>query len=399
MTERLYYHNPYATEFDATVVAVDPLANEDADRRGVVLDRTAFYPTSGGQPFDIGSLGTARVVDVIDQEGGAILHVIDGDLSIGPVHGTVDWTRRFDHMQQHTGQHVLSAAFDRLFDIRTMSFHLGSTGSTIDLAREVSSTEMAEAESEANRIVWEDRPVDIRFVTPAEAGGLALRKEPTREGILRIIEIQDWDVSACGGTHVARTGAIGMIAVTGTERFRGGTRVEFACGGRALDAFRRLRESVASSTRLLSVLPSELPISIERLQNDTKDLTKQVKALYAQLATHEASALAANAATIGSTRAVLAALEGWDANALKGIAAAIAARPGHLAVLLTTATPSSIVVARATDVALDCAAILKHVTAQFGGKGGGRPEAAHGGGLTGEPEAILTAVRANLTGA
>jgi alanyl-tRNA synthetase len=399
MTERIYYREPYAIEFDATVIEVGPLPSGHAGRRGVVLDRTAFYPTSGGQPFDVGSLGGARVVDVIDQDEGGILHVIEGDLARGPVHGAIDWTRRFDHMQQHTGQHVLSAAFDRLMDARTVSFHLGSTTSSIDLAREVSSAEMARAESEANRVVWEDRPVAIRFATQTEAADLPLRKEPRREGALRIIEIDGWDVSACGGTHVARTGAIGIIAIAASERFRGGTRVEFVCGTRALETFRRLRESVSSSARLFSVLPSELPTSIERLQAEARDLTKQVKALHTQLATHEAAALAAGAEALGQAKAVVAALEGWDAGGLKGVAAALAARPGHLAVLLSSPAPSSIVVARAADVTVDCAAILKQLTARFGGKGGGRPELAQGGGLTGDVQTMLAAARAELTSA
>jgi len=398
MTERIYYRDPYAFEFDATIVAIEPVSSDGDGRRGVVLDRTAFYPTSGGQPFDVGSLGGSKVVDVIDQDDGAILHIVEGDLTAGPVHGTVDWNRRFDHMQQHTGQHVLSAAFDRLFDVRTMSFHLGSTTSTIDLAREVSAAEMARAESEANRVVWQDRPVTIRFATAAEAANLPLRKEPTREGVLRIIEIDEWDVSACGGTHVARTGAIGIIAITASERFRGGTRVEFVCGGRALEAFRKLRESVASSTRLLSVLPSEMPAAIERLQAEGRDLTKHVKVLHAQLATHEAAALAANAETIGPMKVVLAALDGWDAGGIKALATAITARPGHLAVLMTSPAPASIVVARAADAGADCAAILRRLTSRFGGKGGGRPELAQGGGLTGDVQHMLAAVRSDLSG-
>jgi alanyl-tRNA synthetase len=397
VTERLYYRNPYAVRFDATVMDVEPLANEHAGRWGVRLDRTAFYPTSGGQPFDIGSLGAARVVDVIDEDAGTIVHVVEGDLNRGSViQGVIDWTRRFDHMQQHTGQHVLSAAFDRLMQVRTMSFHLGSAASTIDLAREVSAAEIARAESEANRVVWEDRPVAIRFATADEAANLPLRKEPARDGVLRIIDIEDWDVSACGGTHVARTGAIGIIAVTASERFRGGTRVEFVCGGRALESFRRLRESVTSSTKLLSVLPADLPASIERLQSETREVARHAKALQSRLATHEAAALAAGAEVHGPIRMVVAALEGWDAAGLKAVAAAIAARPGHVAALLSSPAPSAIVVARAPDATIDCAAILKELTAGFGGKGGGRPELAQGGGLTGDVQAMLAAVRARL---
>ena len=169
-------------------------------------------------------------------------------------------------MQQHTGQHVLSAAFDRVLQVRTVSFHLGTASSTIDLAREVCGGEIARAEHEANRVVWEDRPVAIRFADAEEAATLPLRKESKREGVLRLIDVEDFDVSACGGTHVARTGAIGIIAVAGSERFKGGTRLEFLCGGRALAGFHALGDSVAASVRLLSVLPAELPAAIERQQ-------------------------------------------------------------------------------------------------------------------------------------
>jgi len=226
MTDRLYYLDPYLREFDATVSRVD----RRDDRLVVTLDRTAFYPTSGGQPFDTGRLGSMRVVDVVDEEDGSITHVIEpgtrnpepGISNLEPgasIHGAVDWERRFDHMQQHTGQHVLSAAFDKLFGVRTVSFHLGGAVSTIDLAREMSEAEIAAAETEANRIVWEDRPVTIRFADAEEAARLPLRKESVRGGTLRLIEVEGFDLSACGGTHVARTGAIGLIAVASWERF------------------------------------------------------------------------------------------------------------------------------------------------------------------------------------
>ncbi len=263
MTERIYYTDPYATEFDATIVRIDPVADNPAHRR-VVLDRTAFYPTSGGQPFDTGTLGDVRVLEVEDADDGEVVHIVEGDVGTGVVHGRIDWERRFEHMQQHTGQHVLSAAFDRVLKVPTVSFHLGTASSTIDLAREVSAAEIARAEREANRIVWEDRPVAIRFADAAEAATLGLRKESKREGVLRLVDVENFDVSACGGTHVARTGAIGVIAVAGAERFKGATRLEFLCGGRALAGYHALRDSVAGSVRLLSVLPAELPSAIER---------------------------------------------------------------------------------------------------------------------------------------
>src|SRR5262245_26896385 len=219
MTERLYYNEPYARQFDATVLEV----SQRGDRLAVTLDRTAFYPTSGGQPFDTGQLGPFPVVDVVDDDNGVIEHLLDpGQTQVRPgsdpgltsgmlVHGAIDWERRFDHMQQHTGQHVLSAAFDRLFGVRTLSFHLGAEVSTIDLARELTPIEIAAAEGQANRIVWEDRPVAIRYASAEEAAAMPLRKESLRGGTLRLIDVEHFDLSACGGTHVARTGAIGKI--------------------------------------------------------------------------------------------------------------------------------------------------------------------------------------------
>src|SRR5690606_41152042 len=191
----------------------------------VVLDRTAFYPTSGGQPFDTGRLGAAKVTEVVDGDDGAVVHFTSAALEPGSnVSGEVDWPRRFEHMQQHTGQHVLSAAFDRLFEVRTESFHLGADSCTIDLAREVTAAEVAAAVDEANRVVWENRPVTVRFVTAEEAAALPLRKEPARDGRLRIIDVEGFDLSACGGTHVDRTGAIGIVAAQAVEKVRGRSR-------------------------------------------------------------------------------------------------------------------------------------------------------------------------------
>ena len=398
MTERIYYTDPYATDFEATVVGVEPAPEAHAGKSGVVLDKTAFYPTSGGQPSDLGRLGGAPVVDVIDRDDGTILHVVEGSLRPGPIHGHIDWARRFDHMQQHTGQHVLSAAFDRALQVRTVSFHLGSATSTIDLHREATAAEIARAETDANQVVWEDRPVTIRFADAEEAAQLPLRKESVREGTLRIIDIADCDVSACGGTHVSRTGAVGIIAVTGTERFRGGTRIEFVCGGRALASFRSLRDTMASATRLLSVVPADLPPAIERLQAESKDARRQIKDMQSRMAAFEAASLADRAEPVGNVRAVITLLEGLDANGLKTIASSIASRPGHLAVLISAPSPSFAVVARAPDVRIDSGAILKQLIAAFGGKGGGRPEMAQGGGLQGNAADILAAARGAISG-
>ncbi len=392
MTMRLYYTDSYAREFDARVIAVD----HHEGRSAALLDRTAFYPASGGQPSDRGRLGDAAVVDVVDREDGSVLHVTDRPLAPGPVHGQVDWERRFDHMQQHTGQHLLSAAFDRLHGVRTDSFHLGSVSSTIDLARVVSASEIEEAEAEACRVIWEDRPITIRFASAADAAVLRLRKGPARDGELRLVEVEGFDVSACGGTHVARTGGVGIVAASGAERVRAGTRIEFVCGGRALRSFRALRNSIAASVRLMSVLPDDLPTAIERLQGEAKEARRQVKTAHDRLAAFEGAELSRRSTLHGDVRVVIDALEGWDPGGLKTIASTIAAAAGHVAILFSVPAPSAVVIARSADARFDSAAVLRRLVEQFGGKGGGRPELAQGGGLQGAPEALIAFARSLL---
>ncbi len=388
MTTRLYYTDSRLLSFDATVVS----SRVEDGRTVVVLDQTAFYPTSGGPPFDVGLLGGSRVVDVVDLESGEIAHIVDGAplLAGSSVRGEIDAARRLDHMQQHTGQHILSAAFDRLFGVRTTSFHLGDETATIDLAREVGVREIADAEAEANRIVWDDRLVDVRFVSEQEAAALPLRKAPARTGTLRLVDVEDFDLSACGGTHVPRTGVIGIIAIAGWERFKGGSRITFACGKRALTTFGRLRDAVADATRQLSVARHEIPEAIERLQADVKASKRAVVQLQEQLAQHLGAELRASAVQIGSVRAVLREQAGWDQAALKMLASAVVSEPGYVVVMVGDGEPRPVVAARSKDVAFDCGAFIKSATAALGGKGGGRPELAQGG-ITASTDAILSA--------
>jgi alanyl-tRNA synthetase len=368
MTDRIYYTEPSCRAFEATVTR----AGERDGRSVITLDRTAFYPTSGGQPFDTGRLGPVTVVETIDEDD-EVVHVVSAPVASGTrVRGEIDWVRRFDHMQQHTGQHVLSAAFDRLFENRTTSFHMGGEVSTIDLAREATSGEIDRAVDEANRVVWEDREVSVRFVSADEAARLPLRKEPIREGTLRLVEIRDFDLSACGGTHVSRTGAIGIVAVTQSERFRGGSRITFACGGRALRTFRGYRDAVAGAVRVLSVLPHELPGAVERGQLDSKDLRKTVSRLQGQLAGHEAARLFEGAAIVGDRRVVVQVLEGWDAAGLKAIASSLVVQSGVVTVLASAGDSIAVVVARSQNVAIDSSKALRVLLDRFGGRGGGR---------------------------
>jgi alanyl-tRNA synthetase len=387
MTERIYYTEPARRSFDAVVT--DVVDHEGAP--ALVLDRTAFYPTSGGQPFDTGRLGTTDVVNTVD-DGERVLHVVRERMNVGdPVHGEVEWTRRFDHMQQHTGQHVLSAVFDRAFDNRTMSFHMGGESSTIDLAREVSPADVERCVDEANRVVWEDRAVTIRFASPEEAARLPLRKEPVRVGPLRLIEIADVDLSACGGTHVARTGEIGLIAVTAAEKFRGGARLTFVCGGRALRVLRGYRDAVAGSVRSLSVLPHELPAAIEKMQAEGRQARKTIARLQSELAVHEAARLIESSPVVDGLRRAAHVVDGWDAAGLKAIALSMGARPEVAAALVGTTAPIAVVVVRSSDAALDANAVLQQLLKRFGGRGGGRSELAQGAGLAGDPQEIAAA--------
>jgi alanyl-tRNA synthetase len=393
MANRLYYQDPQCMEFDAVVTAVARLD----DRPAVTLDTTAFYPASGGQPFDTGTLGEARVVDVVESENGDVWHVLDREMEPGSlVHGAVDRDRRLDHTQQHTGQHILSAAFDRLHHARTVGFHLGALVSSVDLSVDLPADAIAAAEAEANHIVWEDRPVAIRFVSSQEAAALPLRKETERSGILRLIDVEGYDLSACGGTHVARTGAVGLIAVLSAERLRGGTRLEFVCGGRALRSFHLFHEAVAGCIHHVSVAPDELPGAIERLQAESKELRKVEKDLRERLAGFEAAALAAAGEEINGIRQVVQALEGRDQNTLKAMALSICSAPGFRAALFSTTAPYVAVLARSKDGRGDCAVVLKALMAAFGGRGGGRPELAQCGGLTGDLSQILATARAEF---
>jgi alanyl-tRNA synthetase len=391
MTERLYYTDAYLTDFESEVTACSSVEG----RLEVTLSATAFYPTGGGQPHDLGALGGRAVLDVIDREDAGIVHVVDGPLEPGArVKGIIDWTRRFDHMQQHSGQHMLSAAFVSAARAKTSSFHLGAASCTIDLDRGLSPEEIAAAEDEANRIVWQDREVRLRFTSADQTAGLPLRKESGREGTLRLIEVDGFDLSACGGTHVARTGVVGIISVTSWEKFKGGTRVEFLCGGRALGRLREWRDVFSATSRVLSVLPAALAPSIERLQGENKALGRSVRELQDQLAVHKAAELVAASTRTPAGRIVVAqALDGWDASGLKTIANAAVASPGVCVAVFSATTPALVVVARAADVALDSSVVVKALLTRFGGKGGGKPEMAQGGALVGEIDAMVEAAR------
>ncbi len=295
-TRRLYFEDPYLTEFEAVVLE----RTEVRERPAVVLDRTAFYPESGGQPPDRGTLGGREVVDV-QEEAGRIVHVLGAPLAEDAagetVRASVDATRRFDHMQQHTGQHILSQAFLEILRGETRSFHLGPEDSALEIGiRQASDDEIEAVERAANRVVFEDREVRTSFVPEARIHEIPLRRPPKVSGLIRIVEVAGFDWSACGGTHVRRTGEIGLIKVIGAERIRDNVRFTFVCGGRALADYALKTRLLRRISAQFSARETDSPAAVEKAQAELKDLRRRVKRLAETAAAAEARELVGAAA-------------------------------------------------------------------------------------------------------
>jgi alanyl-tRNA synthetase len=383
-TERLYYSDSHLTEFDATVLAAEEIA---PGRAGITLDCTAFYPTGGGQPFDTGTLDGARVVDCIDRESEGVLHVVEGaSPAVGArVNGRVDWGRRLEHIQQHTGQHILSQALFQLFDAPTRSFRMMESVCEIDVElREPSEEKIERAVDLANRIVWEDRAVRVLVVTPEEASKLPLRKDSAREGELRVIEIEGFDLSPCGGTHAQRTGEVGVIVVRSWERAKGLTRIEFAAGRRALADYRRANRTARTVAALFSSARDDAPALAARLVEENKQLARRARALEELAARVEAEDLIHEAETRGvgvGLKIVVRVFADRDAESLKRLASAIASHAGAVALLgAREADQARLVFARGAEAAGDMNALMREACALVEGRGGGRADMAQGGG-------------------
>jgi alanyl-tRNA synthetase len=397
-TERLYYKDSHLTEFEARVVAVTESVSGWC---AVTLDRTAFYPTGGGQPSDTGTLDAAPVVECIDQDDGCVLHIIQGrSPAVGAtVRGRVDWERRQDHLQQHTGQHILSQAFQSLYGAETRSFRMMDEASEIDVALTDPTDERIERAFErANSIIWEDRPVRVRLVTPEEAAELPLRKDSAREGELRIIEIEDFDLSPCGGTHAERTGEVGFIAARSWERARGLVRIEFVAGRRALADYRRANRTARSVAALFSAARDEAPTLVARLLEENKQLTRRIRTFEEASARLEGDELVRDAAPrADGVRIIARIFDGRDAETLKHLALAVIAHPHTIALLGSRdGETARLIFARSKDAPGDMNALLRQACLILDGRGGGRPDLAQGGGRHVEKldEAIEAAARA-----
>ncbi len=373
-TERLYYDDSYLQAWQATIVA----HSEAEQGLRVALDRSAFYPEGGGQPADTGMLNDVAVVDV-QVEDGVVWHTLAEPLDAREVQARIDWPRRFDHMQQHHGQHLLSAAFDTLFGFRTVSFHLGSASVTIDLATPALSAEQAyAAEDLANQVIWENRPVTARFVTAQELATLTLRKPPVVDGPIRIVSVPDFDYSACGGTHPSATGGVGIIAIRRWERRGDTTRVEFGCGARAARDLRSKQAIVMRLANAFSVGADELEAAVQRVRSSEDEQRRALADARQQLLAYQAREWVEQAPTIGGAPLVAMTSASHSLDELRLLARTIV-ELGASAVLGLSAGKGHVLVARGSGATFDAAAVLRDALAQVGGRGGGRPDQAQGG--------------------
>ncbi|MGE5702422.1 MAG: alanyl-tRNA editing protein [Clostridia bacterium] len=391
MTRKLYYEDSYMRSFHASIVE----RGTEADGTSyVILDQTAFYPEGGGQPCDLGSIGDVDVTDVQEVEG-AIRHRVAAALpeTVTEVECQLDWERRFDHMQQHTGQHLLSAAFDELFEASTVAFHLGRETVTIDIATRELSQEMArQAERLANQVLLENRPIDARFVDEIELASMPLRKPPKVTENIRIVAIDQFDYNPCGGTHPTRTAEVGMIKILGWERARGNVRVEFVCGLRALQAFGEKQIVIKDLMKQLASQEAELPGQVARLLAERKELEHAIQAYKTELIEHEATALAKTARAVHEWHIVTCAFENRPIQELQKLAQLIcASNPMMVVLCVSTGSKTQLVFSRGAQVTLAMNSLLKETLPLLDGKGGGTPDMAQGGGTGSLPTSDLFA--------
>jgi alanyl-tRNA synthetase len=385
VTIKLFQDDPYLVSFDAIVLG----RREHDGRPAVVLDRTAFYAESGGQPWDTGTLGGVPVVAVLEQ-GDEILHVLGAPLAADRVTGTVDADRRRDHREQHHGQHLLSRAFVDTASARTVSFHLGADTSTIDLDRAVSEAQVEAAERTANEVVWSARPVRVRTLTRAAAVGEGLTV-PTEAGdAVRVVEAEAFDAQPCGGTHPKNTSEVGCILVVGAERYKGGSRIRFVCGHRALAAFRERRLVLDRLSASLSAPFPALPEAVERAVAQSADLAKQVKALRENAALAEADRLLA--AATEDPFVIATVVDGADAAELRTLASALVTRRRGVALLGGRADKAYLALAQSDGLGQDLGSLLQQGLATVEGKGGGRGNLVQGAGS--RLDALATALDA-----
>ena len=386
-TVRLFDEDSYRDDFEARIVE----SRRVGDKQGLILERTFFYPASGGQPSDRGTLNGVPVVDVFE-DGGRIVHVLDGSVpEEGRIDGRIDRGRRFDHMQQHTGQHILSQSFSRTMDAETVGFHLGEEVSTIDLDVErMSGEDIRKTEALANRVVFENRNVVLRQCSMQGLNDIPLRKRPERDGMVRVVEVEDFDWSACCGTHVRRTGEVGLVKVTRWERYKGGTRVTFLCGSRALADYQRKMDVVTGSCRLLTAGEEDVLAALTKWQEERKEATRKLRAVVDEKLNYEAKELWDAAATVGSCRLVVAVYENRDREEVEALVRKLVHRENVVALMgLKREGRGYFYFGRSPSGGLGMKSLMEKACGEIGGRGGGTPEMAQGSGPDGAKVAAV----------
>lgn len=398
MSVRRYYQDAFTTTFSATITE----KIKRGDQVAVCLDQTYFYPTSGGQPADQGQIGQAQVLDVFIREAdGAVFHLLDRDLEAsGPVNASVAWTRRFDHMQQHTGQHILSQAFIRLTEAETIGFHLSDNSVTIDLDKpELTDRQITAVEALANQVVWENRPVRIHFVSPAEAQALPLRKIPENNtNQLRLIEIAEFDLTACGGTHVAATGSVGLIKLLKVERRGEKLRVEFCCGQRALTDYAQKQRVVGELMAEFTTGVEQLAEAVRRLRAEATVAQRALKKAQAERQHLEAARLIREGKRANGTVVVAQVYTPEDEVDLKSLAAQLSQQADVVALLGLAGPKMQLIFARGAAASADMRHLLRLAFTEAGqGGGGGGETFAQGGGGAATVETMRRALAAAET--
>lgn len=367
-TTRLYYEEAYQLGFQATVIEVTEYQNKPA----VILDQTGFYPEGGGQPADTGQLNGLAVLDVQEHDQ-KIVHVLEAPIPAGEIiQGEVDFGKRWDHMQQHSGQHILSQSFFQQAKAETIGFHLGRDNSTIDLEKDgLTEEDLFRVEVQANRIVLENRQIKSHVLPRAEALTLPLRRIPEHEDPLRIIEIEGFDINSCCGTHVLHTAEVGQIKICGTERYKGGTRVYFLCGWRALKDYQAKQKILDQMKQQLSVGEAEMITQIERWAEDRKVSKKKLKALQIQLDDFQVEELLNQSESVGQLRLVTHIFEDAEPGSKKNLVQKLIQRPNVLVLLGIRSDKVSLIMGRSDNIDLDIRPVLQQACSWIEGKGGG----------------------------
>ena len=386
--QKLYFYDSYVTEFQANIIEVIPYE----DKYAILLDKSYFYPESGGQPSDLGTINDIEI-EYVTEENGNVLHITQNLLSTGPANCQINWSHRFDNMQQHTGQHILSACFYKLYSGETSSFHISKDNSTIEIGVESFDSEMIEKiEALANHIVFNNTAVTANIVDKDALAEFPLRKQPKVESNIRIITIEDCDCSPCGGTHVNRTGEIGLIKIKKLEKLKSSFKFEFVCGNRALKDYTNKNYLVNKLGSYMSTPEQEIESAYLKSTEDYKYLQKQLSQLRSELVSYDVQQLQQNAQNINSIKVISKIFENRDFNDVKLISQALILVPSTIVLLAAKGQNCQLIFARSENIETNMNNLLKSILPLLNGKGGGSPKAAQGGGVGDVEAALITAL-------